>query len=73
MVCHDLSVEPGHDKIAVYADRQHGLFSHMARQLPTGKWTSKIGRHCDIEHDRPEDLSADYGPVVCLLRRRTSR
>ena len=40
------------------------------RQLPDGKWTSKLGGGEDIQHDAPEDLSGGaYGEVVQFMRR----
>lgn len=60
--------EPGIEKLALYA--VGGRFTHAARQLPTGKWTSKLGHADDIEHTTPEVLeSIDYGNVVAFLRR----
>jgi hypothetical protein len=43
---------------------------HAARQLPTGRWTSKLGKAVDIEHDTPEGVTGPvYGAVVKFLRR----
>ena len=60
--------EPGIEKLAIYAE---GPFvTHMARQLPNGRWTSKLGRLEDIEHASPGELEGgDYGSVVQYLRR----
>ena len=46
------------------------FYTHAARQLTNGKWTSKLGRLEDIEHDTP-DVLADgcYGEVAMVLRR----
>jgi hypothetical protein len=48
------------EKVALYAigDRP----KHAARQLPNGKWTSKLGAGHDIEHD-------SLGAVVLFLKR----
>jgi hypothetical protein len=60
--------EKGWEKIALYA--KDGVPTHAARQLGSGKWTSKLGRLEDIEHDSPELLEGDtYGAVVRFLRR----
>jgi len=54
--------------IALYAEGQ--FYTHAARRLSNGKWTSKLGRSEDIEHDRPEDLAGGvYGSVVQFMQR----
>lgn len=46
------------------------VWTHAARQLPTGKWTSKLGRSEDIEHTTPEAVSGTtYGAMVCFMGR----
>src|SRR5438045_882531 len=52
----DIRVESGFEKVALY---DNGLFyTHAARQLSSGKWTSKLGKEDDIEHDTPDDVAA---------------
>lgn len=48
--CESPDVEAGYEKIAIYTDRR-GLPLHAARQLESGRWTSKLGEAEDIEHD----------------------
>ncbi len=68
--CKSAELESGYLKIALFADRQ-GKPTHGARQLPSGRWTSKLGRAEDIEHDL-RDLTGDvYGDVVLLMSRRS--
>jgi|SRR6185437_537775 len=50
------SLEPGVRKIAIYGDIASDAWTHAARQLPNGKWTSKLGDFEDIEHDTLEGL-----------------
>jgi hypothetical protein len=60
--------EPGFEKVALYGSSL--LYTHAARQLPDGKWTSKLGRSEDIEHDTPDDVAGGiYGEVVQFMRR----
>ena len=67
-VCSDCDVENGYGKVALYA--QGSVYTHAARQLHSGKWTSKLGRLEDIEHDTPYDVAGGvYGEVTCFLRR----
>ena len=68
-VCRDESLEPDFEKVAIYG---FGFFyTHAARQLPNGKWTSKLGKAEDIEHDSPDDIAGGiYGEVVQFMRRR---
>lgn len=70
--CKDGSLEPGIEKIALYAKvtNETEQVTHAARQLPSGKWTSKLGDFEDIEHDTPGDVAGgDYGEVIVYLQR----
>lgn len=66
--CLDGRQEPGCEKIALYG---YGFtYTHAAHQLPSGKWTSKLGKGEDIEHDSPDDVAGGvYGEVVAFMRR----
>jgi len=45
-------------------------FRHVARQLPSGVWTSKLGLSFDMEHPDPVSLEgAAYGRVVLYMAR----
>lgn len=67
--CETDAVEVGFDKIAVYGDSS-GRWTHAARQLPCGAWTSKLGPCEDIEHEHPDDLEGkEYGAVHCYMKR----
>lgn len=65
--CADDSVEPGFEKVALYA--LAGLPKHAARQLPSGRWSSKLGPLEDIEHGLDSLVGAWYGNVVQILKR----
>ena len=56
----------GFEKVAIYG---FGFFyTHAARQLPNGKWSSKLGKAEDIEHDSPDDVAGGvYGEVVLFM------
>jgi len=64
-----MSIEDGWEKIAIFADEQ-GEPLHAARQLPSGRWTSKLGADVDIEHDLAALEGDLYGKVACFLKRR---
>lgn len=66
--CAGEDVEPGFEKVALFADA-FGKPKHAARQLATGRWTSKLGRMEDIEHELRDLESAVYGSVVLILKR----
>lgn len=66
--CNDEVLEPGFEKIALYAIGVQP--THAARQLPNGFWTSKIGACEDIEHALASLTGAEYGAVVQFLKRR---
>jgi len=66
--CAKTDVEPGFEKVALFADSQ-GQPTHVARQLPSGRWTSKIGMLEDIEHELKELAGVEYGDVAQVLMR----
>jgi hypothetical protein len=67
-VCEGEDPEPDFEKVALFADAD-GLPTHAARQLPDGRWTSKLGRSEDIEHDLHALAGDIYGSVVLILKR----
>lgn len=68
-ICADDTSVGGFEKVALYA-LPDGQVTHMARQLPSGRWTSKLGKAEDIEHGSPSELEgAEYGAVVQYMRR----
>ncbi|MCC3531373.1 MAG: hypothetical protein JGK21_25680 [Microcoleus sp. PH2017_22_RUC_O_B] len=67
-ICNGDTLEAGYEKIALYID-SIGIPTHAARQLPNGKWTSKLGWLEDIEHEL-DGLTGDrYGVVSQILKR----
>jgi hypothetical protein len=70
--CDDGDLESGYEKVAIYAIA--GQPKHMARQLPSGAWTSKLGKAWDIEHASLDGVECkEYGRTVEYLRRPTHR
>lgn len=68
--CKDGSLEPGYEKVALYADPFTLEPKHMARQLDNGIWTSKLGNLEDIEHEKLEAIEGDvYGKVIKFMKR----
>lgn len=67
----DETHDPTLEKIAIYVDPATGHVTHMARQLPSGLWTSKLGPQWDIEHVAPDCLNGrDYGAYShCIAKR----
>jgi hypothetical protein len=66
--CDDAALERGFEKVALYGNNT--FYTHAARQLPDGKWTSKLGSEEDIEHDTPEDVADGvYGAIVQFMKR----
>ncbi|EKD24113.1 MAG: hypothetical protein ACD_81C00106G0005 [uncultured bacterium] len=67
-ICDSFDYEQGFEKIVIYVNMSNEP-THAARQLQSGKWTSKLGREYDISHDF-ESLNGDiYGmPAVCMKR-----
>lgn len=72
-VCGSGELEPEIEKIALYADEER-IVQHVARQLPSGAWTSKLGPDEDIEHETLEALEGRlYGAVKVYMMRRPNR
>lgn len=65
--CSDGSLLAGIEKVAIYAN--NGRPTHAARQLPNGRWTSKLGKHVDMEHAPAGLNGSSYGIVVQYLSR----
>jgi hypothetical protein len=55
--CSSPKPEKGVEKIVIYAN-DSGEPTHVARQMESGKWTSKLGDWEDIEHTTLEALDA---------------
>jgi len=69
--CEDGTLEAGFEKIALYAHSQFE-YTHAARQLPSGIWTSKLRRGELIEHDTPEAIAGGaYGTIFQFMKRPT--
>ena len=67
--CSDGALEPGFVKVALFA-KAGETWTHAARQLPSGKWTSKLGSADDIQHDMPVHLRGEvYGVVHSYMKR----
>jgi hypothetical protein len=61
-------LEPGFEKVALYGGT--AFYTHAAVQTPNGKWSSKLGKAEDIEHNSPDDVAGGiYGEIVQILKR----
>lgn len=70
--CADGSLEVGFEKVALFGSGL--LYTHAARQLPDGSWTSKLGKDVDISHAAPDDVAGGvYGEVVEFMKRSVAR
>ena len=68
----DDSLETGFEKVALYGST--AFYLHAAKQTLSGKWSSKLGKAEDIEHDTPDDIAGGiYGEVVEILKRRVRK
>src|SRR5947208_677996 len=60
--CDSADLEPGIEKVAIFVStiptihQPAGTPTHMAIQLESGKWSSKLGSAEDISHDRLEGI-----------------
>lgn len=62
------ALEEGFEKTAVFVGTD-GTPTHAARQLPDGRWTSKLGRLHDIEHELAALEGDAYGRVALVMKR----
>lgn len=68
-VCDNPEYENDLEKVAIYADSNRKP-THAAKQLDSGKWTSKLGRLEDIEHHTLDSLAGShYGSAAVVLKR----
>ncbi len=69
--CDNRDYEMGFKKVAIYATLdQPRKPKHMARQLPGGAWTSKLGPGPDIIHATLECIEGhQYGNVAIIMRK----
>jgi hypothetical protein len=68
--CADGELEESYEKLALYVNSSN-VPRHVARQIPDGSWSSKIGEDVDIRHMTLEGLYGDdYGEVRAFMRRK---
>lgn len=68
--CEDAELESDFEKVTIYTTAQ-GWPTHVARQLASGAWTSKLGVSEDIEHASLAALEGTlYARVARILRKR---
>ncbi len=68
-LCADGDLVAGVEKVVLYTGQQ-GTPKHMARQLESGLWTSKLGGWVDIEHTSLTALEGgDYGYATHFMKR----
>jgi hypothetical protein len=69
--CDDGELEIDIEKIAIFID-DDGSPQHAARQLPSGRWTSKLGWGIDIEHELETcDGDPAFGFVARFMKRQS--
>ena len=67
--CINGKLEKGIEKIAIYTIA--GIPKHAARQLESGRWTSKCGNSEDIQHETLLGVEGKiYGKAVYFMHRR---
>jgi hypothetical protein len=70
--CESDALEPSLQKVGIYVNSS-GRVTHMARQLESGRWTSKLGSSIDIEHGSLAELGGydghEYGKVAQVMSR----
>lgn len=67
--CDSDAFDPDFEKIAIYIQPDDSP-SHVARQIGSGTWSSKLGISFDIEHETLNSLEGDeYGKVAVIMQR----
>lgn len=67
-ICSSPDLEVGVEKIAIYK-ADDGTPTHAARQLPDGRWTSKLGPWIDIAHNLESICGPEYGSIAIFMKR----
>lgn len=67
VVCDNDQLEPGYEKVTLFA--LSGVPKHAAKQLPNGRWISKLGPSEDIVHALHDLTGMVYGSVVLVMKR----
>jgi hypothetical protein len=69
--CKSSKREEGYRKVAIFFNEQTNEWTHAARELNNGCWTSKLGQFADIQHGTPEAIeNDDYGKVYCFMKKK---
>jgi hypothetical protein len=64
----DSGLDPEYEKVAIYVG-DDGFPQHVTRQKASGRWTSKLGKGRDIEHDLHALESDLYGKAAIIMQR----
>lgn len=68
----DIGFEVLHEKVAIYVNT-FGHFTHVAKQIDSGIWWSKLGEDEDVHHNTPNGLNCfRYGSPEHILKKRCS-
>lgn len=67
-ICENELFEVNFEKVAIFVN-SFNIPTHASRQLINGKWTSKLGKYKDIEHDLHGIEGNTYGKVSVILKR----
>lgn len=69
--CESGAYEPGFEKVALYGTADQ--VKHAAKQLPTGKWSSKLGMGHDVTHQSSRCVAGEgYGTIISYMKRSRS-
>ncbi len=69
-ICDNGNFEDGYRKIALYVKPGTTICTHAARQLRSGKWTSKLGNQEDIQHGTALTIQGRvYGNLYCYMKK----
>lgn len=72
-ICNSDTIEKDNEKIAIYVTPSTDIVQHAARQLESGKWTSKLGEYKDIKHTLKGLTKSTYGEIGVIMKRKKAK
>lgn len=66
--CDNGEPEDGFKKVCIFTDKDEKP-THAAKQLPTGEWSSKLGKSYDVQHSIEAMEGGKYGNATVFMKK----